>query len=420
MLDKVYIVTDLGPGDGGKGGVVHRIATLKKATCVIKRGGAQGSHGVRNSVGQNFNFSQWGCGTFENIPSFLSSQMIVSPEGLLNEAKALEFEAGVKNPFSLLTMDKDCLCATPFHGIASHLKELARLDNPRGTIGTGVGEAYRDSLTTPELAIYIRDLFDPYIDQRLEAVVKFQRESLRQVIDSPVMEDDKQLKQNEINLLFDDGFLNYTQKRFREVSRKIRLSSIEEVLSKSGIAVIESSHGVINDSELGFKPHVSAIRTVPFFANDLLHKSNFKGEIVNIGVFRAYAIRHGAGPLPTFDPSMSEELLPGSHKTNNRWQGNIRTGALDINQLRLAVELSQPISFDGLAVTWFDQIKRNGSWKICDSFDGEKPIIKEIPIPNNISNHDLYDLCAEVIEKFLSIPVRMVSFGPTETDKILK
>ena len=43
----------------------------------------------------------------------------------------------------MLQADPNCLCATPFHRIASELEEIKRKDNPRGTVGTGVGQAYR-------------------------------------------------------------------------------------------------------------------------------------------------------------------------------------------------------------------------------------------------------------------------------------
>ena len=53
-MKKVFIVTDLGGGDGGKGGVVHKICTETKAHTVVKVGGAQGSHGVHTIRGENF------------------------------------------------------------------------------------------------------------------------------------------------------------------------------------------------------------------------------------------------------------------------------------------------------------------------------------------------------------------------------
>lgn len=154
MTDKIIIVTDEGPGDGGKGGVVHKIATMMNAHTVIKVGGTQGSHGVKTSDGFSYAFSLWGCGTFEEIRTHISSRMIVSPVVLMNEADAIRYGGfGIYDPFSLLTIDKEALCSTPYHGIASRLKELALRDNPRGTIGTGAGEAYRYALQYPEFIL---------------------------------------------------------------------------------------------------------------------------------------------------------------------------------------------------------------------------------------------------------------------------
>ena len=143
-MDKVYVITDFGPGDGGKGGIVHALSCAQddEVNLIIKRGGAQGSHGVRTSYKESFNFSQWGCGTLEGIPTFCSEQMIISPVGLRNESEALK-RLGITDPFMLLNIDPNCICATPFHKISSQLEELLLGKNPRGTIGTGVGRAYR-------------------------------------------------------------------------------------------------------------------------------------------------------------------------------------------------------------------------------------------------------------------------------------
>ncbi len=144
MLENIYIVTDLGPGDGGKGGIVHFLSKKIGASVIIKRGGAQGSHGVRTSFGESFNFSQWGCGTLEGIPTYCSEQMIISPVGLENESDALK-RLGIYEPYTLLSVDPNCICATPLHRISSQLEELVLGNNPRGTVGTGVGRACRMS-----------------------------------------------------------------------------------------------------------------------------------------------------------------------------------------------------------------------------------------------------------------------------------
>ena len=459
-VKKVYTVTDLGPGDGGKGGVVHKITTMTRAHTVVKVGGAQGSHGVCTSRGERFAFSQWGCGTFEGVRTYLSPRMVASPVGLLNEASALRYEHGIHDPFSMLTVDRDVLCATPYHGIASRLKEMARGKNPRGTIGTGVGEAYRYSERHPGLTIRVRDLSRLDIRDRLVAIREQVRRDTTSMIPEFLPHDLHQVKL-EVGRLYDDDFLSYCAEQFKEVSRQATIVDREylerEILSRDGVVVVESSHGVLTDRYRGFHPHTSAIRTLPRFAKAMLREAGYGGETVSIGVFRAYAIRHGAGPLPTADPAMAESLLPGSHKEENRYQGKVRVGPLDLVLLRYAIEAcGGSEAFNGLAVTWFDQIMANKRWDLCDRYanaenpeyftekgalnvkGGEdeehleyqerlgkqvlasKPIVTTLEIPSEAGRDELYSLCANVLNGALGVPVRMVSFGPTEQDKVCR
>lgn len=461
MTDKVYVVTDLGPGDGGKGGVVHKIATMKRAHTIIKRGGAQGSHGVCTSSGERFAFSQWGCGTFEGVRTHLSQQMVVSPEGLLNEADSLRCLHGIHDAFDLLSVDQRALCATPFHGIVSRLKEMACGDNPRGTIGTGVGEAYRDLARHPELAIRAQDLSRPDLPDLLAAVREQMQQELQPIIRGDFLTSDQAAAEKEISLLYDDGFLDYVVRRFSEVSKRAKIVDPaflgDEILSREGVAVVESSHGVLTDRLMGFHPHTSAIRTLPRFTHNFLAEAGFGGQVVNLGVARAYTIRHGAGPLPTADPEMAESLLPGSHKEENRYQGKVRVGPFDLVLLRYAIDAcGGPKAFDGLAITWFDQIMANRVWHICDRYSGAddpaffsptgeirvrrgtgpeqlehqtalglkllecRPEIRTKEVPSETSTDELYAFCASTVEEAIDVPVRMVSLGPTERDKLCK
>jgi len=372
-IKKLYTVTDLGPGDGGKGGVVHKISHMRRAHTVLKRGGAQGSHGVTTSSGDHFAFSQFGCGTFEGVRTHLTPLFVASPEGILNEAEALCYGHGIRDIFDLLTVDEDVICATPFHGIASRLKELARGNDPRGTIGTGVGEAYRYAGQYPELTIRARDLAGPGLRDILAAVREKIRENLREVMGGTFLPADEALAKTEIDLLADDDFLDFVTRRFQETARRAKIVDAgylqRTILARDGVVVVESSHGILTDHYCGFYPHVSAIRTLPCFTHDMIDAAHYDGEVVNIGVCRAYQVRHGAGPMPTADPAMAENLLPGSHKADNRYQGSIRVGPLDLVLLRYAIACSGgPRAFDGLAITWFDQIQTNGSWQICDRY----------------------------------------------------
>jgi adenylosuccinate synthase len=409
---------------------------MTRAHTVIKRGGAQGSHGVKTSRGESFNFSQWGCGTLEGVSTFLSEQMVVSPHAMLNEAEALK-RMGIFDPFSMISADENALCATPLHETVSCLNELSRGKNSRGTVGTGVGVAYRLAQTDPSVAIYVRDLFSSSeLREKLEAQCKILRSMMEPVIASGFLAEDQELVDEKASNLFDDEFLEYTFQRFMEVASKLRIAKLEEILSRDGVTVVETSHGVLTDAEVGLRPHTSAIRTLPSFTCNMLRGAGFEGKIVNIGVSRAYAIRHGAGPLPTHDLSMIDSMLPGSHKDDNRWQGKARMGPMDFVLLKYAIDqCGGPSVFDGLAITWADQIVSDGVWRFCERYQSPLlksssedltkqlfeavPEISSLPINTALSQEENCKILARLVSDKTQIPVRMMSFGSTELEKIL-
>ena len=434
MFNEIYVITDLGPGDGGKGSIVHALSCKTDANLIIKRGGAQGSHGVRTSLGESFNFSQWGCGTLEGVPTFLSEQMVISPVGLENESEALK-KLGIFDPFKLLTCDPSCIVATPYHRIASQFEELLLKDKPRGTVGTGVGQAYRMTSLGEEMTIRARDLTNRrVIRSKLQRQYDYYFERYGNITRDAFLPDDFQsYAANLILLLHDEDYFSYIIDLFDRIGKKLSFKSLGEVLKSDGTAIVECSHGVLTDAEMGLKPHVSAIRTLPIFANEMLKNAGYDGKIINYAVHRAYEIRHGAGPMPTYDPEFTARMLPGSHKDKNRWQGAVRAGPLDLNLVKYALDVSNEIDFDGLALTWFDQILANNrTWPICvdykyvrncnesyvDFLSRAEPIIPETVIKNPIAVRELFDFVGKILEGFLKVPLKILSAGPTEKNKI--
>ncbi len=284
---------------------------------------------------------------------------------------------------------------------------------------------------------------------------------MRDIIGGTFLPNDLPQVAKEVALLDDPGFLDFVTRRFQETAKRFRIVDADymrrEILARDGTVVVESSHGILTDHFQGFHPHTSAIRTLPCFTHEMIRNAGYDGDVVNLGVTRAYQIRHGAGPMPTTDLAMGEILLPGSHKDDNRYQGKVRVGPLDLVLLRYAIACAGgPKTFDGLCVTWFDQIRNNGFWRICNHYldnnnqtffspSGElrvrfgideeqlfyqeklgqqlqscKPEIEEFPVSPNASRGELFDWCAEILGKNLGVNVRMVSFGPSERDKVCK
>lgn len=420
-MKEVIIVTDLGPGDGGKGSIVHSLSYKYDASVIIKRGGAQGSHGVRTSSGERFNFSQWGCGTFEGVPTFLSEQMVISPVGLINEAETLR-NHGISNPFLMISADPNCIVATPFHRISSQLEEIKLRDHPHGTVGTGIGKAYEMAMTLGEdftLRTYELESSE-IIRKKLSRQLDYYKELYLKLGEDDVLDDDvKHLIINQERLK-DESFMSFVIEVFINVGKVLRLNTLPEVLKMDGLAIVECSHGVLTDAEKGFKPHVSKIRTLPEFSESMVRKAGFSGKINHLAVHRAYEIRHGAGPMPTYDETFTEKMLPGSHKDENRWQGKVRAGPLDFNLVNYALKATE-VNFDGICLTWFDQILKTGRiWSYSTGYENgtKNPIITAKKIQNPISKNDLFALVNEIIQTETELNLRCLSVGPTEVEKI--
>ncbi len=457
---RMYTVTDLGGGDGGKGGVVHKICSTLKAHTVLKIGGAQGSHGVKTSGGQAFNFSQFGCGTLEGVQTHITNLMVIEPYGLLYEAELLKYQNGITDVLNMITVDEDALCITPFHTFASQLEELARKEKPKGTVGLGAGVTVVDSQSHPDLAIYAKDLVQPYLRDKIAAIREQKIVELSRLISnaSRLWPQDQEAARKIIRQLNDHGLVNRVTRQFQKMGTSIKIVGreyLQKLLSNDGAMVVESSHGILTDRYYGFHPNVSRLRTMPTAIWNMLEELDYDGTIFKLGVCRAFAIRHGAGPMVTEDPSLTERLLPGSHKDDNRWQGKVRVGPLDFVALRYAINCcGGPEAFDGLAATWLDQIPAYGKWGTCNSYQGAndldlftaegeirvrhgvdekqlklqerlgialggcKPITESHKVEKEV-DEGLIELCrAEMLEK-LGIPVCMISIGPTENDKML-
>lgn len=433
-MDNIYIVTDLGPGDGGKGSVIHALANRYDASVIIKRGGAQGSHGVRTSRGESFAFSQWGCGTLEGIPTFCSEQLVISPVVIYNEAKLLQDKAGIADPFAMLFIDPACICATPYHTIASQIEELKLGEHPRGTVGTGVGQAYRaHQKLQPDFTLHASELTHRNtIQDKLSRQRQYYSDCYLKLGSESVLPEDQGLLQDNLELLRDDGFLNYCVDLFVEVGQKLNYRRLSEVLTTKGIGIVECSHGVLTDCTYGLKPHVSALPTLPSHAERMLRQAGYQDKITHLAVHRAYEIRHGAGPIPTYDAGFTVQMLPYSHKAANRWQGKVRAGPLDFELMKCARDICKQhgVEFAGLCLTWFDQIIKNGrQWTICPHYQQAPSttedytqflLHKATPKLNcyQIPKHQSFDYAAKVIREQLGLPLAMLSLGPTERDKI--
>ncbi|MDX1905264.1 MAG: adenylosuccinate synthetase, partial [Thermonemataceae bacterium] len=121
---KASIVIGLGFGDEGKGLTTHFLSLQSPNSLVIRfNGGQQAGHTVRTKQGKNHIFSNFGAGTFSQIPTYWSQFCTFSPSSLLKEYEMLQQQI---QHLPILWVDKLCPVTTHYDILFNRLSEQYR------------------------------------------------------------------------------------------------------------------------------------------------------------------------------------------------------------------------------------------------------------------------------------------------------
>jgi adenylosuccinate synthase len=448
VTNEHVIVVDLGYGDAGKGTIVDWLCARAAqgqsrypVPAVVRfNGGAQAGHNVVTEDGRHHTFAQFGSGTFtKGTRTFLSRYMLVDPLALVAEADHLT-ELGVKDPLSLVAIDRDALLTTPYHRAANQARERARGADRHGSCGLGVGETARYALACPDDAPRAGDMTAPCVLVRKLALLRdrLAADLARESAGMPV-------------ILGSVGFPGFpsapdTDERerlpstegvaavYREVAARVTLVGDDYLngLLKAGPAIFEGAQGVLLDEWHGFHPYTTWSTTTFENAETLLRATG--AGATRLGVTRTYQTRHGPGPFPTEDPALT---LPEAHNGDGRWQGPFRVGHLDAVALGYAASVVG--GMDAVALTHLDTAGRHaGELRVCRGYDLDSKIVTGIApdLSHDLSFQEelaggllraspLYDSAgprtadewADAVAGILWAPVAIRSHGPARADK---
>jgi adenylosuccinate synthase len=360
-------VAGLGAGDEGKGASVDALVRRLGVELVVRHnGGPQAAHHVVREDGVVHCFAQFGAGTLvPGVRTHLSRFMLVEPLGLAREAAALG-RIGVAAALQRVTIDGACAVVTPFHRLFGRMQELARGSGRHGSCGLGVGAAYVDAHNPRLPTLRFGELLGPVEalrgKLRLIQLVKLdQAEQLAEA--NPGAGLAPMLGELRRSDLLGDLIAGY-----RATAQAVTVddgTALRAVLKDRPESVIfEGAQGVLLDAERGFWPHVTPSRTGFGHAETLLAEAGAPPPL-RLGVLRAYATRHGAGPLV----SESSELLarlPEPHNPSGQWQGAMRIGCFDLVAARHALALVGGV--DGLALTCLDRLAGLGPLTVCTAY----------------------------------------------------
>jgi adenylosuccinate synthase len=362
-MKRAIVTVGLGFGDEGKGATVDYLCRRLAADLVIRySGGSQAGHNVELPDGRRHTFSQFGAGTLTGVPTYLGSQVIIHPRALIREADHLR-ELGVVDPHAMLDIHPRCLVSTYYHQTMNQLRELSRGAARHGSCGHGIGETRSYWLRYGDDSIFAEDLHDRAVLRDKLALMR-QRLfiDLQEFVDSVPSD---ALREYDLFGIASAG----VAEGLLEVGALIQT---RDTIPDCTTAIFEGAQGVLLDEWYGFHPHTTWSTVTPHHALEMASESGAE-ELCVLGIVRAYMTRHGEGPFPTYDESLTQRINDEGNPWN-RWQGNIRAGWLDLPLLRYAVRACGGI--DSLAVSCLDHLDWEEA-RVCVRHDNAE----DLPLP---------------------------------------
>lgn len=433
-MQQAILTVDLGFGDAGKGSIVDFLTHEHTAHTVVRyNGGAQAGHRVVTPAGAEHVFAQFGSGTLAGAATHLSRFMLVEPLAMRAEADHL-CALGV-DAFAYTTVDARARVITPFQRATNRLRELARGAARHGSCGMGIGETVADALVHGVRMLHVGDLRRPDV---LAPKLIFVRDLNRAKVAAlrPALPDSEQVA-DEVSLLFDDDWLEWLMTEYASFVAQVQIVEgdfLAARLRRPGAVIFEGAQGVLLDEAYGFHPHTTWSDTTLCNADRLLAEAGYAGAVQRIGITRAYATRHGAGPFVSEDAVLTY-ALPDAANGDGAWQQGFRVGWLDLVMLRYACEVVGALDF--LAVTCLDRLAGLPEVQVCGEYVCGGQIIDRIAPP--ASPGDLMQQAAITaqlqharprltplddpaaliaqIERQIKLPVGLLSTGPSACDK---
>lgn len=365
------VVIGAGWGDEGKGLLTdhysHEAIMTEpgRATVIRYNGGAQAGHTVQTPDGRRHVFHHIGAGTLAGADTHLSRYFVAHPMVSEEEIGALErlgvrFSRPGEGHGAKLSISPDSPVTTPFEALINQIAEVhrgrANGGGRHGSTGLGFGETIEREEKGPSLTV--RDLGRHDLRERLEGIrgdwLPRRLEALG--VEPYLLAHRDALKDHRIVERFLQDAARFLQ-RFEIIAD----SDVAERDTEAAL-IFEGAQGLQLDMDMGAFPHVTRSNTG---LRNVVALSAEMGitRLETTYVTRAYATRHGAGPLPFEGPIDDFAQVLDETNQPNAWQGWIRHAPLDVTGLCTIIEKDRAlVAGDGieinrtLAVTCLDQL----------------------------------------------------------------
>jgi len=376
---KTSAVVGLGFGDEGKGLATSYLCSKHERSLVVRfQGGHQAGHTVVWN-GLHHIFSNFGSGTLQGVPTYWSRFCTINPSAILRELEVLK-NKGIERP--RLYVDPLCPVVTPFDILYNQDQETS---NSHGSVGVGFGTTIERN--EKHYHLYVKDLFyENVFIAKLDNIINYYK--------------------NLMHVKWDVARESFIEsiKIFRKIYA-VEIVSLKSILERFDFEsiIFEGAQGILLDMDYGFFPNVTRSNCTIKNAVQLIKEQDLPALDVYY-VTRAYQTRHGNGYMSDNTPL---KLKNNKEETNvsNEWQGDFRTGLLDMELLNYAVACDSIFErkSNNLIVTCLDQLT-----------DGFKIITEG-------GNRKVVDILPDILYNCLSIPIESSIFSRSpDSDKYME
>lgn len=345
-MDSIATV-GLGFGDEGKGVLLNYIANKYKDTpnkLFIKcSGGCQGKHTVRLKDGSYFSFSQLSPSIVYGDKTYIKEGFIFEPFALLNEVDSLSRKTGhgKQEILSRVYIDSQVICVTPYHKLYNQIDEEET--HLRGSVGTGVSIAAKDSLDN--ITLRICDIND--------------KNRLCKILSNQLDYYINKCKLNRFDYARIESYNidEYIQELIEIYNIYIRDHIVNNFDYSGYTQIYECSQGVLLDKNYGIKPNTTYLNTTNNEVNDIIN-------LRKIGVIRSIYTRHGPGAFPTECNELSS-IFNDTNQEVGKYSGKIRFGYFDMVLYRYALNIAK---VSEVFMTCLDYLNKLDIINICTSY----------------------------------------------------
>ena len=338
-MKTVKIVIGANFGDEGKGYMTDYFANEAKEqnkSCLVvcHNGGSQKGHTVVSPSGLRHVFHHFGSGNITGADTYLSKDYIVNPITFNKEYEELKRKGIVTKTF----VHKDCLTTTPFDMMINQIVEEYRNGDRHGSCGLGINETIvrnnnLDKMTISDILSLLQLHLVDHVYSNLNYIESYYiPDRLKELGVNSIPTKWVEILSKKENIID-----NYIIDLYMMQSR-IELVD-DSILDKYEYVIFEGAQGLLLDqNNIEYFPHLTPSNTGLMNPVNIIKDKNVN-DIEVCYVTRTYMTRHGAGKFNS--ECSKDEINPNMvDLTNvpNEFQGTLRYGKLDLNDLKNRIE----------------------------------------------------------------------------------